>query len=93
MSVSKSLRMVVLIGLVLSAVFVTGSALAAGNQASATSPLDPQSCVVYRITLDGSQEVPPNSSTATGGESTSAIEPPHILQALLVHYNPARTEN
>lgn len=34
-----------------------------------------------------------NSSTATGGESTSAIEPPHILQALLVHYNPARTEN
>ena len=34
-----------------------------------------------------------NSSTATGGEATSAIEPPHILQALLVHYNPARTEN
>lgn len=34
-----------------------------------------------------------NSSTATGGEGTSAIEPPHILQALLVHYNPARTEN
>lgn len=34
-----------------------------------------------------------NSSTATGGEAASAIEPPHILQALLVHYNPARTEN
>lgn len=34
-----------------------------------------------------------NSSTATDGEASSAIEPPHILQALLVHYNPARTEN
>jgi hypothetical protein len=34
-----------------------------------------------------------NSSTATGTEATSAIEPPHILQALLVHYTPARTEN
>lgn len=34
-----------------------------------------------------------NSSTASGTEDTSAVEPPHILQALLVHYNPARTEN
>lgn len=33
-----------------------------------------------------------NSSTATGDTSASAIEPPHILQALLVQYTPARQE-
>lgn len=33
-----------------------------------------------------------NASTATGDTSASAIEPPHILQALLVQYTPARQE-
>jgi len=33
-----------------------------------------------------------NSSTATGGEEASAIEPPHILQAVLLQYIPLRNE-
>lgn len=33
-----------------------------------------------------------NSSTATGTEATSAIEPPHILQAVLLQYIPLRNE-
>ena len=33
-----------------------------------------------------------NATTATGDTSASAIEPPHILQALLVQYTPARQE-
>jgi hypothetical protein len=33
-----------------------------------------------------------NSSTATGGEASSAIEPPHILQAVLLQYIPLRNE-
>jgi hypothetical protein len=33
-----------------------------------------------------------NSSTYNGGEAASAIEPPHILQAALIHYIPLKNE-
>jgi hypothetical protein len=33
-----------------------------------------------------------NTTTATGTDATCAIEPPHVLQVLIVHYTPLRLE-